>query len=123
MRAERPMHLPAEKEREFYDAQYGQFLELPDADLGRNRNTLAAGLADAANPSYERRVVYGAALEYLLREALTGRTVLDYGCGAGDWGLMLAGEGALVTLLDLSPVAIQLGLRRALVSGVAGRVS
>src|ERR1035441_5684349 len=97
MRAERSMHLPAEKEREFYDAQYRQFLELPDADLVCNRSTLAAGLADAANPSYERRVVYGAALGYLLSEALTGRTALDYGCGTGDWGLMLAGEGALVT--------------------------
>ena len=35
---------------------------------------------------------------------------------------MLAGEGAAVTLLDLSPVAIRLGLRRAAVSGVADRV-
>jgi len=80
------------------------------------------GLADAANPSYERRVVYRAALKYLLSESLTGRTVLDYGCGTGDWGLMLAGEGAVVTLLDLSPVAIRLGLRRAAASGVADRV-
>jgi ubiquinone/menaquinone biosynthesis C-methylase UbiE len=111
-----------EQEREFYDAQYRQFLEFSDADLVCNRETLAAGLADPAHPSYERRVVYQAALEYLLSESLTGRTVLDYGCGVGDWGLMLAGEGAMVTLLDLSPVAIQLGLRRAVVSGVAGRV-
>ncbi|MGA9627923.1 MAG: methyltransferase domain-containing protein, partial [Bryobacteraceae bacterium] len=95
----------AQQEREFYDAQYRQFLELPDADLVCNRRTLAAGLADAADPSYERRVVYRAALEYLLREPFTGRTVLDYGCGTGDWGLMLAGEGAAATLLDLSPVA------------------
>ncbi len=114
--------LPAEQEREFYDAQYRQFLELPDADLVCNRRTLEAGLADAANPSYERRVVYRAALEYLLSQPLAGRTVLDYGCGTGDWGLMLAGKGAAVTLLDLSPVAIRLGLRRAAVSGVADRV-
>jgi SAM-dependent methyltransferase len=113
---------PAEREREFYDAQYRQFLELPDADLVCNRRTLASGLADPANPSYERRVVYQAALEYLLGEPLTGRTALDYGCGTGDWGLMLAGEGAVVTLLDLSPVAVRLGLRRAAVSGVANRV-
>jgi len=119
---ERPMGLHPEQEREFYDAQYRQFLELPDADLVCSRRTLAAGLADPANPSYERRVVYQAALEYLLSEPLTGRTALDYGCGTGDWGLMLAGEGAAVTLLDLSPVAIRLGLRRAAVSGVADRV-
>ena len=116
------MELLPQQEREFYDAQYRQFLELPDADLVCNRGTLAAGLADAANPSYERRVVYRAALKYLLSEPLTGRTALDYGCGTGDWGLMLAGEGATVTLLDLSPVAIRLGLRRAAVSGVADRV-
>src|ERR1017187_9662568 len=114
--------LPADREREFYDAQYRQFLDLPDADLVCNRRTLAAGLADPGNPSYERRVVYQAALKYLLREPPTGRRVLDYGCGTGDWGLMLAGEGADVTLLDLSPVAIRLGLRRAAVSGVADRV-
>src|ERR1035441_6108508 len=100
MRRERPVKLSAQQEREFYDAQYRQFLELPDADLVCNRGALAAGLADAANPSYERRVVYRAALEYLLSEPLTGRTVLDYGCGTGDWGLVLAGEGAVVTLLD-----------------------
>jgi SAM-dependent methyltransferase len=121
-RGERSAELLPEQEREFYDAQYRQFLELPDADLVCNRRTLAAGLADPANPSYERRVVYRAALDYLLIEPLTGRTVLDYGCGTGDWGLMLAGEGAAVTLLDLSPVAIRLGLRRAAASGVADRV-
>jgi ubiquinone/menaquinone biosynthesis C-methylase UbiE len=111
-----------EREREFYDAQYRQFLELPDADLVCNRGTLAAGLTDPTNPGYERRVVYQAALEYLLSEPLTGRTALDYGCGTGDWGLMLAGEGAAATLLDLSPVAIRLGLRRAAAGGVADRV-
>ncbi len=115
-------HLLAEQEREFYDAQYRQFLELPDADLVCDRRILAAGLEDPANPSYERRAVYRAALDYLLSESPAGRTVLDYGCGTGDWGLMLAGEGAAVTLLDLSPVAIRLGLRRAAVSGVADRV-
>ena len=114
--------LVAEQEREFYDAQYRQFLELPDADLVCDRRTLAAGLDDPANPGYERRVVYRAALDYLLSEPLAGRKALDYGCGTGDWGLMLAGEGASVTLLDLSPVAIRLGLRRAAVSGVADRV-
>jgi SAM-dependent methyltransferase len=112
----------ADQEREFYDTQYRQFLDLPAGDLKCNRRTLAASLADPSQPSYERRAVYQAALEYLTSESLAGRTVLDYGCGTGDWGLMLAGEGASVTLLDLSPVAIQLGLLRAEASGVAGRV-
>jgi ubiquinone/menaquinone biosynthesis C-methylase UbiE len=58
----------------------------------------------------------------LLAESVTGLRVLDYECGTGDWGLMLAGEGADVTLLDLSPVAIELALRRASVSGVSEHV-
>ena len=49
---------------------------------------------------------------------MKGRRALDYGCGVGDWGVMLAVEGAHVTLLDLSPVAVEVALRRAGASGV-----
>jgi SAM-dependent methyltransferase len=47
--------------------------------------------------------------------------VLDYGCGPADFGLWMAAEGAAITLLDLSPLAIQLGLKRAAASGVTLR--
>jgi SAM-dependent methyltransferase len=40
----------------------------------------------------------------------------------GEWGVLMATEGARVTLLDLSPVAIEIGLRRAAANGVADRV-
>src|SRR5262249_14947751 len=69
-----------------------------------------------------RRKLYGAVLEQLLSEPLEGCQVLDYGCGLGEWGVLMATEGASVALLDLSPVAIEIGLRRAAANGVAERV-
>jgi SAM-dependent methyltransferase len=114
--------ITADQERGFYDGVYAQHLNLPDSALICNRRTLEADLANPARSIYERRRLYGTVLKVLLSESVAGRRVLDYGCGTGDWGLMLAGEGADVTLLDLSPVAIELALRRASVSGVAGRV-
>ena len=116
------MSITADQERGFYDGVYAQHLNLPDSALICNRQTLEADLANPARCIYERRRLYGTVLKVLLSESVGGRRVLDYGCGTGDWGLMLAGEGADVTLLDLSPVAIELALRRASVSGVAARV-
>jgi hypothetical protein len=40
----------------------------------------------------------------------------------GEWGTLMATEGANVTLLDLSPAAIHIGLRRERASGVGDRV-
>jgi len=114
--------ITADQERGFYDGVYAQHLSLPDSALICNRRTLEADLANPARSIYERQRLYKTVLSVLLAESVEGRRVLDYGCGTGDWGLMLAGEGADVTLLDLSPVAIEVALRRASVSGVAGRV-
>ena len=116
------MSITADQERGFYDGVYAQHLNLPDSALICNRQTLEADLANPARAIYERRRLYATVLRVLLAEPAAGRRVLDYGCGTGDWGLMLAGEGADVTLLDLSPVAIELALRRAAVSGVGARV-
>jgi len=114
--------ITADQERGFYDGVYAQYLNVPDSALVCNRQTLEADLVNPARAIYERRRLYQTVLNVLLAESVTGRSVLDYGCGTGDWGLMLAGEGADVTLLDLSPVAIELALRRASVSGVSGHV-
>jgi SAM-dependent methyltransferase len=114
--------ITADQERGFYDGVYARHLNLPDSALICNRRTLEADLANPARSIYERRRLYGTVYKVLLSESVGGRRVLDYGCGTGDWGLMLASEGADVTLLDLSPVAIELGLRRASVSGVGARV-
>ena len=111
----------AAQERAFYDRHYARFLELPDASLRCSRATLERDLADPAQPIYERRRLYQAVLRRLLALPLGSMSVLDYGCGTGDWGLLMAGEGAEVTFLDLSPVAIELCLRRAKASGVLAR--
>jgi ubiquinone/menaquinone biosynthesis C-methylase UbiE len=114
--------ISADHERSFYDAEYAQFLNLPVSDLVCNRQTLEADLANPAKSIYERRGLYSAILQTLLAEPVAGCAVLDYGCGTGDWGLMLAAEGANVTFLDLSPVAIEVTQRRAAAGGVADRV-
>ncbi|MGA3189843.1 MAG: methyltransferase domain-containing protein, partial [Bryobacteraceae bacterium] len=51
-------------------------------------------------------------------EPVRGKKILDYGCGPADFGLWLATEGADVTLLDLSPAAIEVALKRARASDV-----
>ncbi len=117
------MVIRAEDEQRFYDRQYSRFLSTPEADLAITRASLEADLRNPAKPVYERRRLFERTLAVLLAHPVNGLRVLDYGCGTGDWGLMLATEGAEVTLLDLSPVAIEIGLRRARASGVAARVN
>jgi SAM-dependent methyltransferase len=113
--------ITADDERRFYDQQYSVFLNLPDEALACNREVLLRDLGNPAHPVYERRLLYRRVLERLLAENLQGMAVLDYGCGTGDWGLLMATEGARVTFLDLSPVAIEVVQRRARASGVPVR--
>ncbi|MGH9558805.1 MAG: class I SAM-dependent methyltransferase [Bryobacteraceae bacterium] len=109
------------QEREYYDDHYRQYLKLPDHALRIDRKILEANLNDPAQPCYERRTLYRATMRALEAEPLSGKKVLDYGCGPADFGLWMATEGACVTLLDLSLAAVDLGLRRAAASGVAVR--
>jgi SAM-dependent methyltransferase len=74
-----------------------------------------------SNPFYERRLLYRATTRALEETPVRGRKILDYGCGPADFGLWLATEGADVTLLDLSPAAIEVALKRAHASGVTVR--
>lgn len=108
-------------EREFYDGHYAPFLDLPGHALRVDRQVLQASLDNPAQPFYERRRLYRAAMVALEAFPLPGRRILDYGCGPADFGLWLATEGADVTLLDLSPAAIALALKRAEASSVAVR--
>jgi SAM-dependent methyltransferase len=105
--------ITTDRERAFYDDSYGRFLALPDHALRTDRTVLEANLNNPQHPFYERRVLYRAAIKALESEPLAGKRVLDYGCGPADFGIWMATEGAEVTLLDLSPVAIEVGLRRA----------
>ncbi len=116
------MPISAEQERAFFDNYYRKLLSYPDHALAGNRAAFERFLCDPAHPFYERRRLYGLLLEELCSVPLENLSVLDYGCGPGEWGVMMATEGARVALLDLSPVAIELGLKRARANGVADRV-
>ncbi|MBN9658903.1 MAG: class I SAM-dependent methyltransferase [Acidobacteria bacterium] len=114
--------ITADQEREFYDRQYRQFLELPDHALRIDRSILLGNCNNPAHPFYERRRLYLASMQALETEPFPGKRVLDYGCGPADFGIWMATESAEVTLLDLSPLAVELGLKRAKASGAARRV-
>jgi SAM-dependent methyltransferase len=111
--------ISADQEREFYDQHYAQFLSRPPAELAYSRAQFERDLDDPAKPVWERRALYRAALGVFDKIGVRGLRVLDYGCGPGDWGLVLASMGASVTFLELSPVAIELCRRRAAASGLA----
>jgi len=111
----------SDREREFYDRQYAQFLALPGHALRIDRKVLEGNIDNPKHPFYERRWLYRASMQALEAEPLRGRRVLDYGCGPADFGLWMAGEGAVVTLLDLSPAAIEVAMKRAEASGVEVR--
>lgn len=110
--------ITADQERTYFDHFYAQFLSLPNDALRMDRAVLERNLGDPSHPFYERQRLYGASMRALENEPLKARKVLDYGCGPADFGIWMATEGADVTILDISPAAVELGLRRARVSGV-----
>ncbi len=116
------MSITPDQERGFYDAIYSPFLDRPPQELAVNREVMIRTLNDPSQPVYERRRLYLRILDRLLALPLKDSRILDYGCGPADWGVWMATEGAQVTVLDLSPAAVQLGLKRAAASGVADRV-
>lgn len=117
------MSITADQERAYYDNVYGRYLNVPDSQLICTRATLTADLDNPKKAIWERRRLHQLVMKRLLAEPVRGRRVLDYGCGTGDWGLMLASEGAVVTLLDLSPNAVELIERRARAAGTNDRVN
>jgi ubiquinone/menaquinone biosynthesis C-methylase UbiE len=113
------LSITANQEQQFYDATYAAHRQVPDEALRTNRESMLRDLNDPNGAFYERRRLYGAVLDLLLAQPLADCSVLDYGCGLGEWGVLMATEGAHVALLDLSPVAIEIGLRRAAANGVS----
>ncbi|MDP9484168.1 MAG: class I SAM-dependent methyltransferase [Chloroflexota bacterium] len=53
---------------------------------------------------------------------LTGRRILEYGCGLGQLTVVLARSGALVTTFDLSEASIEVARKRAELNGLADRI-
>lgn len=73
-----------------------------DASVGRIRRTVRAG----------RNRMRDTLLEWLPAD-LSGRRVLDAGCGTGALALEAASRGAQVIAIDLSPTLIDLARKRA----------
>jgi ubiquinone/menaquinone biosynthesis C-methylase UbiE len=71
----------------------------------------------AASSAYER---YD---ELLARAVSKGSRALEYGCGPGSSAFELAGRGAIVDGIDISPVAIDLARATATSRGVGARTS
>ena len=88
------MTVTADQERGYYDQAYALHLAADDGALRIDRQILAAQFDDPASPCFERRLLYNTALKELPGESVKGCRALDYGCGLGDWGVMLAVEGA-----------------------------
>lgn len=111
-----------EQERRFYDDVYAQHLGASEDDLKVSREMMLRQFDNPSEHFFERRRLYQGAMAALFEEPVAGVRALDYGCGTGEWGVMLATEGAEVALLDLSPNAVEVGMKRARASGVQDRV-
>ena len=116
------MGIEVHQEREFYDGAYAEHLAVEGDALACNREILERQFNDPASPMYERRRLSQGALDRIVEALPRCQSVLDYGCGTGEWGVMMATEGVQAALLDLSAVGVEIGLRRARASGVGDRV-
>jgi SAM-dependent methyltransferase len=96
-----------EREQEFHDRLYagGDHVRGPAAKF----YTAAGGAYDF----YEEQ----------LRRLAPGRRVLEYGCGPGSYSFLLARNGADVTGVDISPVAIERARETAKSEGVEDNIA
>jgi SAM-dependent methyltransferase len=95
-----------EREQQFHDTRFG--------DEGEQRPADRFYAINRASDEYFRRAI---------RSLAAGRTVLDYGCGAGAYAAIEAAQqGHLVVAIDLSPVAIEEAKEQARQAGVEDRI-
>jgi 2-polyprenyl-6-hydroxyphenyl methylase/3-demethylubiquinone-9 3-methyltransferase len=76
----------------------------------------------AMHASSTNRAKAAVTLRLLERFDWAGKSVLEYGCGGGYFTVWMAGRGARVTAIELSPCAMGAVRHYATVSGVADRV-
>ncbi len=79
------------------------------------RRTLARYVAPPADTAYPLEYAY-----HLLGKDVTGRHILDFGCGSGANSVHLADRGAHVWSVDISADLIHLARRRMAATGRAG---
>jgi 2-polyprenyl-3-methyl-5-hydroxy-6-metoxy-1,4-benzoquinol methylase len=78
-----------------------------DATLMLDREDLARYMSPPVDTAFPLEYSF-----YLLGD-LRGKTVLDYGCGAGDDAVILAAKGASVIAIDISPDLVEIAKKRA----------
>ncbi len=99
-----------------------QMLAACGAELAVTRAILESRFDDPSNPLHPLRALHRAAMTELSQEPLAGKHVLHYRSGTAELGIWMATESAEVHLLDPSPDAVDLGLKRAQASAVSRRV-
>jgi ubiquinone/menaquinone biosynthesis C-methylase UbiE len=104
------------------DLRIRELLDAPGTELAIARAILESQFDDPSHPLHPCRALHRAAMAELSQEPLAGKHVLHYRSGTAEFGIWMATESAEVHLLDTSPLAIELGLKRAQASGVARRV-
>jgi 2-polyprenyl-3-methyl-5-hydroxy-6-metoxy-1,4-benzoquinol methylase len=89
-------------------------------DASRRKESLAASPALFARYSAPpENTPFQLEYSYHLLGDVRGKTVLDYGCGAGENTLLLAFRGAHVTGIDISPELIEIAKRRLAINRLA----
>jgi SAM-dependent methyltransferase len=91
-------------------------------DARRYYDELAHGEWDRLEKDLHGRVKYRIHRAFLLRHVPPGARVLDAGCGPGRFAIDLIRAGAKVTLLDLSPVQLDLARERIAAAGLSSGV-
>lgn len=66
--------------------------------------------------------IYGRVFSFYLLGDVTGKKVLDYGCGDGDNAIFLAKKGAEVVAIDISYEAVSLTKTKAKINNVEDKV-
>ncbi len=85
-------------------------------DLKLSEKTVERYLNPPADTPYQLEFAY-----HLLGD-VSGKTVLDYGCGAGENSVLIASHGAeKVVGIDISPELVELGMRRLALHGFAAQ--
>jgi len=81
-------------------------------DLALSNDVIQRYLAPSKETFYPLEYAY-----HLLGD-VSGKTVLDYGCGAGENSVLIASHGARVIGVDISPELLELAERRMELSGL-----